>query len=306
MRAGGAAQNSVPFMSIPLPLGNLISALWTPSEGGKLRRDLLAPHVQWLHREGVTAVLALGSTGEFPHFEERERLEILGAVVEACGAMPVLANVSAVSPASARRMASEARRIGCAGVIILPPWYFKAGEDDLLEFFLHVADGTDLPVWLYNFPERTGNRFGPSVADRFAQRVRMGGLKHSGAEWELGRDFVAVGEARGFPVYIGAEPRALDGAAFGVAGLISGMANFIPRDLARLLGSDAEAAAVALRRVQAVGEALSAVPFPLDVAAGMEAAGWPQGEFKSKVSAGTMAAWRETVERLRPLVRGAA
>lgn len=275
---------------IPLPERGVFAALWTPTDvGGRLLETELQRHLAFLRQAGVAGVLALGSTGEFVHFSEAERAVLLERTVPLAAPLPVLANVSDVSPAVAGRLARVAESAGCGGVAVLPPWYFPLEQADQLEFFLRVADATDLPVFLYNFPERTGNRIALETIAAFADRARLAGVKQSGGEWEYHHELVALGRAKGFGVFTGSDTRFAEALALGCAGCISGLANFVPEPLVRVFaaqvaGSSTEAE---MHLLQRVGQACGRIKFPLDVAAGMQARGFATGPFKSAVSEAT-------------------
>lgn len=291
----------------PAPFGPLIAALWTPADdAGELLEGALRRHLAWIRAQPVTGLMPLGSTGEWPHFDETHRLQITAAVAAAGSPLPTLANASAVSPASARRMAAAAAGLGCAAVVMLPPSYFALNDDDLLEFFMRVADATTLPVWLYDFPARVGNRIRIDVAERLAQAARLEGVKLSGADEATHREFLAVGRDLGFAVYTGSDLRAREAMGWGCQGIISGLANFLTQPLAVLLDPTAspESVAAANLHLKQIAGILSDLQFPLDVAAGMEAAGFERGAFKSAVSAPTLAVFESVVQRLKNSLAG--
>lgn len=282
----------------------LVAALWIPTDAdGRILDGALRRQINFIKANRADAILALGSTGEFVHFSEVERARLLERIVELAGPVPVMANVSDVSPRVACRLAKVAEACGCAGIAVLPPWYFAVEQGDLLEFFLHVADATSLPTLLYNFPERTGNRIAIETIAAFTDRARMAGVKQSGAEFGYHRELVALGRARKFPVFTGADLRLPETLGLGCAGTISGLANLTP-DLLRALidahdaGRESEVAALA-GRIRRLGEIICQLPFPLDVSAGVLARGLEPGEHKSVVSLRTQARYDAVVAEMR-------
>jgi 4-hydroxy-tetrahydrodipicolinate synthase len=282
----------------------LVAALWIPTDAaGGVLDAALRRQIDFLKAHRADAILALGSTGEFVHFSELERARLLERVVELAGSIPVMANVSDVSPRVACRLAKVAETTGCAGIAVLPPWYFAVEQADLLAFFLQVADATSLPTLLYNFPERTGNRLALETIAAFTDRARMAGVKQSGAEFGYHRELIALGRARNFPVFTGADLRLPETLGLGCAGTISGLANLTP-DLLRGLfdahaaGNEAEVAALAVR-IKRVGEIICRLPFPLDVSAGVLARGLEPGVHKSIVSVSTQARYDAVVADIR-------
>ncbi|HTH46240.1 MAG TPA: dihydrodipicolinate synthase family protein [Candidatus Limnocylindria bacterium] len=293
---------------IPLPERGVFAALWTPTDvDGRLLEPELQRHLAFLEGAGVAGILALGSTGEFVHFSEAQRATLLERIGPMAAPLPVLANVSDVSPAVAGRLARVAKSAGCGAIAVLPPWYFPLEQADQLEFFLRVADATDLPVFLYNFPERTGNRIALETIAAFAQRARLAGVKQSGGEWDYHRDLIALGRAKGFGVFTGSDTRFAEALGLGCAGCISGLANFVPEPLVRVLAAHAngQAADTETDFLRRVGEACGRIKFPLDVAAGMQARGFVTGPFKSAVSQPTKAKYELCAGELAALLTGA-
>lgn len=282
----------------------IVAALWIPTDPeGRVLDGALARQIGFIRANGADAILALGSTGEFVHFSEADRAALLARVVELAAPLPVMANVSDVSPRVARRLAQLAEKVGCASIAVLPPWYFAVGQEDLLAFFLRVAEATTLPTLLYNFPERTGNRIALETIAAFTERAPMAGVKQSGAEFTYHQELIALGRQRNFPVFTGADLRLPETLGLGCAGTISGLANLTP-DLLRDLfqawtAGDADRVAVVDRRIKRVGEIICQLPFPIDVSAGVLARGLEPGAHKSVVSAATQQRYDRVAAEMR-------
>ncbi len=294
-------------MSEPIRRG-VVAALWTPTDAaGRLIETALADHLSFLGSAKVHGVLALGSTGEFVHLAEADRIHLLHKAVELGGGLPVLANVSDVSPAVACRIAKAAADAGCAGIAVLPPWYFPLSQDDQLEFFLRVADAADLPVCLYNFPERTGNRIALGTIAAFGARARLVAVKQSGAEWSYHQELIALGREKDFSVFTGAETRFAEALALGCSGCISGLANVLPEALVEVFAASVSGAdpSVPMSLLQRAGALCGSVNFPLDVAAAMRARGFEAGEPKQAISAETAVKCAQLTNDLRLLFQGA-
>src|SRR5215207_10078924 len=99
-------------MSLVTPSG-IFSAQWIPTDAhGRIDRPSLAAHIEFERRAGISGVLALGSTGEFPHFTMVERQAALATISELAAPLPVLANVSHISPRTAIDLGRHARSLG--------------------------------------------------------------------------------------------------------------------------------------------------------------------------------------------------
>jgi len=287
-------------------LNGVIVALWTPTDSaGRLLKPALRDHLQFLRERGVSALMPLGSTGEFVHLDLAARRELLAAVAELAPDMRRVANMSDISPRVVAELGRAARELGYAAVSILPPWYFHLEQADLLEFFLRAADAAQLPVALYNFPERTGHRLELETIAAFADRAPMAAIKQSGAEWDYHKALVALGREKGFVVLSGNDARLGDALALGCTGCVSGCANFVPETMHSFyqaaVGGDQAPVQSAAGRMRELIQLLGRVNFPLDVAAGMKARGLETGVPKQAVSAETQARFDALTADLRQL-----
>ena len=288
-------------------LSGIISALWTPTDGdGVVDDGLLQKQVAFVLNGGVSGILALGSTGEFPHLDIGEREALLQRVTELAAGRPVLANVSDVNPRNVRRLARAATAAGCAGIALLPPWYFSLSQADLTAFFLDAAGASTLPVYLYNFPERVGNRISLETVAAVARETRVAGVKQSGAEWGYHQELITLGRELGFSVLTGSDTRLDEALAMGCTGCISGLSNLCPELLVEVCtaqpAGDSARVAQLMGWLKRIGSACGAVPFPMDVAAGMRARGLNPGEPKQIVSPATHHGMAAVTAALTPLL----
>lgn len=282
----------------------LFPALWTPVDrSGQLMGEALADQVRFLRRAGADGLMVLGSTGEFPFLDLSVRREVLRRVAEAEPGWPMIANCSDVDPAKVAALGRHARDVGAAAVSLLPPWYFAAAPAEVVEFMVRGAEASDLPLLIYNYPERTGHRLAPETIARICDRVRVVGLKQSGAEFGYHRELGELAQRKGFTLITGADTRIAEAFAFGARGAVSGLANAVPEWMVAIFGAvkrgDAAAAAVEQAALVELAGMLSGLEFAVDVAAIMKARGRETGAFKQVLSAETLQRFESVVGRLR-------
>lgn len=228
----------------------------------------LAAHCRDLLARGCDGVAPFGTTGEGPSFTAAERIAATDALLKAGipGRRIVLGN-GATALGDAVDLARYAVASGLAGVLMLPPFFFKGVDDEgvyaaYAETIERVGDDR-LRVYLYNIPQISGVPVGHAAIDRLLARYPaiVAGIKDSSGDWAntegLLRRF-----SRRMAVLVGAEehvPRAL---AQGGRGTICGMANVIPEamravvDQAGTPGGDSLLDAVAR-----LAETILSVPF---------------------------------------------
>ena len=284
----------------------IYSAQWMPTDArGRLDRSGLAEHIEFERRAGISGVLALGSTGEFPHFTTEERKAALATVAELAAPLPVLANISDIRPSAAIDVGRHAKSLGIAAVALMPPPFFPVSQADMLAYFLHVADAVELPVMLYNFPELAGKRIEVDTVAAFADRAPMIAIKQSGGQFDYHRELIALGREKDFVVMSGSDTRLPEAFALGAAGCIGGLVNVVPEVMVHIdrvcrqgeSGDASPAAAV----MQDLGRIIDQLTFPLNVAAALQARGFDPGVPKSVVSPESRALYEKIVTELTAL-----
>jgi 4-hydroxy-tetrahydrodipicolinate synthase len=288
------------MMSSSVRPSGVLSAQWIPTDAqGRIDRPSLAAHIEFERRAGISGVLALGSTGEFPHFTLDERKEVLATLAELASPLAVLANISDIRPRAAIELGRHAGTLGVMSVALMPPMFFPVSQADMLAYFLHVSDAVGLPVMLYNFPELAGKRIELATIADFAERAPMIAIKQSGGQFDYHRDLIALGREKRFVVMSGADTRLPEAFELGAAGCIGGLVNVVPELMVQIdrvcrqrESGDATRAAEAMREL---GRVVDQLTFPLNVAAGIEARGFRPGVPKSIVSTASRALYDRIV-----------
>ncbi|HEV3469156.1 MAG TPA: dihydrodipicolinate synthase family protein [Pyrinomonadaceae bacterium] len=215
-------------------------------------RDNIA---RW-NRTGVSGYVALGSTGERVHLDERER----AAVVEAArAAVPEgLAFVVGVGEHGTRATVNEARRAARAGadaLLVITPHFYRGvmGGEALRAHFEAVADASPAPVILYNIPQNTGVALAPEVAARLSEHENVVGLKDSSGDVvNLMETIRLVGAARAdFVVTTGHAAVLYPALAAGAGGAILAAACAVPRLCVEIFEAVAAGDHERARRMQA-------------------------------------------------------
>ena len=131
---------------------------------------------------GLHGYLALGSNGENRSLDEHERLAVLDTVVRHRGeGQTVLAGATYDAQRPAERFLAAAGDLGADFGLVLAPGYFRKLMTDevLYRYFSSLADGSPLPVLLYNAPAFNGVTLSPQLVGRLAKHGNIVGLKDS-------------------------------------------------------------------------------------------------------------------------------
>lgn len=284
----------------------IIAALWTPTNAdGELDAAALKTNLAFLKSHGIQGILALGSTGEFLYLSPALRKEVIRSVIRFSDGLPVVANISDMRPAVVTELGRCAHEAGAAAVALLPPYYYRFAQADLVEWYVRANQTTGLPLFLYNFPERTGNRLSLETIDAISDRVPIAGIKQSGAEFSYHSPLVQLGRKKNFVVFTGSDTRIAEAMELGVCGCMGGLANGVPDLMVEVYRAVRMGTVEKLRasseRVTAVGQLVDQVEFPTSVAALIEARGFPAGHLKSVVSSDTRARFFRLKKDLRDL-----
>jgi 4-hydroxy-tetrahydrodipicolinate synthase len=291
-----------------LPTAGILVALWTPTDaGGRVVEAGLEANLAFLRGHGIHGLMVLGSTGEFVRLSLATRLEFIELVHRHAADLPAMVNISDVQPAAVTTLGQRARALGFPSVAMMSPWFYPLAQADLAEFFIRQATAVGLPLFLYNFPERTGNRIALETVATVADRVPLAGIKQSGGEFSYHRDLVELGRQKRFSVFTGADGRLAEAMAMGAVGLVSGLANAVPELTVAVFNAvqagEPAAVTAATARLAEVVKRVDTLEFPLNVAAAMKARGLFVGEPKSPVSAATQQRYDQLVGELRQLYR---
>ena len=161
------------------------NALVTPFDArGNIDEAAYRRNVELCVGYGLTGLVADGCTGEFwaQTMEERKRVFKI-AVDAAKGRVTVLGGAGAIRTSDAIELAEAAKAAGCDGVLMLPPWFVKPSEEDIIAHFEAISDAVDIPMMVYNIPSATGNPLTPELVSRLADIRCVVALKESSQDF---------------------------------------------------------------------------------------------------------------------------
>jgi 4-hydroxy-tetrahydrodipicolinate synthase len=215
------------------------TALVTPFQNdGSLDEQGLRNLVRWQVESGIRFLVPTGSTGEACALTEEEWFRVVRIVIEAAdGRVPVFVGCSHNTTRQAVERVQKLQTIaGVGGVLTANPYYTKPTQEGQYRHFRAIAEGTHLPVLIYNIPSRTGINLLPETTARLAEIPNIIGIKESSGNLQQITEVVNAVPRR-FRVFAGDDNLALPILSVGGAGLISVAANAIPAEMARIVQS---------------------------------------------------------------------
>jgi dihydrodipicolinate synthase/N-acetylneuraminate lyase len=218
--------------SLPKVLEGIVPPMVTPLTG----RDTLdiaglERLIEHILGGGVNGLFLLGTTGEAPDLSYRLRYELLErACRQVKGRVPVLVGITDTSFVESVRIAAKAADAGADGLVLAPPYYFPAGQLELLEYIERLVPELPLPLFLYNMPSHTKVFFEPQTVLAASQIKNIVGLKDSSANMVYFHKLRFMFEKRDdFTLLVGPEELLAETVLLGGHGGVSGGANLYPR-----------------------------------------------------------------------------
>lgn len=195
---------------------------------------------QWLLSEGADGLAIFGTTSEANSVGLSDRMRLTEGVIEAgVPASKLLPGTGTCALSDTVEMTKHAVSLGCGGVLVLPPFYYKNPSDDgLFASFAEVVErvgDSRLQLYLYHFPQMAGVGIPLSVIERLVKAYpdQIAGLKDSSGDWSNTEAVI-----RNFPTlhtFPSSEARAVDALKIGGAGCISASANINVRAIRALI-----------------------------------------------------------------------
>lgn len=211
-------------------------------------------HCKWLLANGV-GLAAFGTNSEANSLAAGERMELLDRLVES-GVDParLMPGTGTCALTESVRLTAHAVRLGCAGVLMLPPFYYKGVSDEGLyrafaEIIERVGDSR-LRVYLYHIPPVSQVPISLPLIERLLADYpgTIAGAKDSSGDWANTKAMLDRFAAQGFDVFAGSETFLLANLRHGGRGCISATANVNPAAIHALYAGWRNADADALQK----------------------------------------------------------
>src|SRR5438128_4343134 len=235
-------------------------------------------HCKWLLSQNCgLAVFGTNSEANSLSMEERAILldELVAAGVDPSRIMP---GTGCCSIMETVKLTAQAVEHGCAGVLMLPPFYYKdVGEEGLYRYFSEVVQRVGdarLKIYLYHIPPVAVVGITTGLVERLlaAYPNAIAGMKDSSGDWNNTKTFLDAFAETGFDVFVGSESFLLANMRNGGVGTISATANVNPAAIHKLYrqwntAGDADNADQQQSTLHAVREVFSSRKFPSTIAA---------------------------------------
>lgn len=258
-------------------------ALVTPFRDGEVDYQALQQAVDWQIAQGTPVLSPVGTTGESPTLSHDEHERVIVTVVErVAGRAKVMAGTGSNATAEAIRLTRFAARAGADGALLVAPYYNRPSQEGIHAHFARIAESVDLPLVLYNIPARTGRNVEPETIERLAKIGPIVAVKEASGSLDQVSDLVVRTD---LTILSGDDSLTLPMLAVGAEGVVSVVANLVPRDVIALLDAFGRGDLAEARRRHAAlfplcRDLLSLAPNPIPVKAALALLGRGNGELR--------------------------
>ena len=213
-----------------------IVAIVTPFSNGKVDEKKLRDLIEFQIKNGTSGIVPCGTTGESAtlSFEEHDRvIEI--TIEQAKKRVPVIAGTGSNSTEEAIMLTRHAEKAGADASLQVSPYYNRPTQRGLYEHFKAIANSVKIPIILYNIASRTGVNIEPETIAKLAQDCKniVGVKEASGSLDQMSR--VKLLCPSNFDLISGDDSLTLPVLGIGGTGIISVVANIVPKDVSDLV-----------------------------------------------------------------------
>jgi len=198
-------------------------------------------HCRWLLRSGCAGLAVFGTNSEANSLSVSEKKQLLEKLV-AGGVSPaqLMPGTGHCALTDSIELTRAAVEMGCAGVLMLPPFYYKGVSDEgLYRNFAEVIERVGderLQLYLYHIPPVSQVGISLGLIERLLSKYPgiVAGVKDSSGDWSNTKAMLDAFAKTGFDVFAGSETFLLDNMRHGGKGCITATGNINPGAIANV------------------------------------------------------------------------
>lgn len=267
------------------PIKGSIVALVTPfHEDGSVNFEKLKELLDWHIANSTDGILVLGTTGESSTMTHEEDDEVARVSISHVNhRVPIIVGAGSNCTQTAVEKAVRYADMGADALLMISPYYNKANRRGMVEHFRQVADVTSCPIILYNVPGRTGCSISEDVVAELSKHPNICGIKEaSGSITYAARIARYVNDD--FAMYSGNDDMITSMLSLGASGVISVLANVVPKQTHDIVASwhagDVKASRDGQLKYLNLVQALFSEVNPIPVKAAMNMMGMQVGGYR--------------------------
>ena len=280
-------------------------AIVTPmKENLEVNYDKLEELIEWQIDQGTDCIIIAGTTGESSTLTTEEHSEVIKAAVRFVNhRVPVVAGTGSNCTREAVYLSKEAEKAGVDGLLAVTPYYNKATQGGLIQYYTEIAEAVKVPVIMYNVPGRTGCNILPETAATLFKNVEnIVGIKEATGNVAQAAKTMYLTDGK-IDLYSGEDAIVVPLMAIGAAGVISVWSNVAPKDVhdmcAAYAAGDVKKAMEMQLKAQPLVDALFSEVNPIPVKKALNLMGKEVGSLRSPLTEMTPAAAEKLAEAMK-------
>ena len=157
----------------------IFPALLTPFAKGRIDETALRSLVEWNISQGVSGFYVCGSTGEAFLLTQDERKQVLEIVADQVDErVRIIAHIGAIATDLSLDLGRHASSItGVDAVSSIPPFYYNFSQEEVIKYYLDIANDLEFPLIPYNFPKLSGVTLSPDIVKKLRKNEHIIGVK---------------------------------------------------------------------------------------------------------------------------------
>ena len=219
-----------------IDLHGIFPPIPTPFVNGKIAYDELASNIETWSKTGLRGLVAMGSNGEYIYLSAEEKRKFVEKVVEMTpDDMLVIAGTGCESTRETIELTRDCAACGAHAALVVTPHYYGGRMNDtaLYAYFTAVADGSPIPILLYNVPKFTHINMTAGLVARLSRHPNIVGIKDStGNVIQLGE--IANKVDADFNLLVGTAGALFGALSLGCVGGVLALANVAPQICVRI------------------------------------------------------------------------
>ena len=276
-------------MAIFTGAGVAIVTPFNDDEERSINYDKLDALLDYHCNNGTDCIVICGTTGESATMTEEEHMQCVKFAIDRVkGRIPVIAGTGSNCTRTAIDMSKEASEYGADGLLLVTPYYNKATQAGLYEYYKAISDAVNIPIIMYNVPSRTGTNILPETAVKIAKEVKnVVAIKEASGNISQVAKLAALADGC-IDIYSGNDDQVLPILSLGGKGVISVWSNVAPKQVHDTVqsfmdGDIAKATKMQLEAIDLIGALFSEVN-PIPVKAAMSILGYKAGPMRAPLT----------------------
>jgi len=269
--------------------GSLVAMITPFTASGEVDEQGIRELVEFHIKNGTNGIVPCGTTGESPTLSPEEHKKVVEITIQAvAGRIPVIAGTGSNCTRESLDLTHHAKEAGADGALIITPYYNKPTQKGLYLHFKKIAEEVDIPIVIYNVPSRTGVNLLPETLAELAEIRNIVAVKEASGNLE---QMINIIELCGEKITLlsGDDKLLLPVLSIGGKGVISVVANIIPRDVAGMIkdfeeGNYEAARKAFLSKIYPLSNAMFYETNPIPVKTSAQLIGLPAGDLRLPLS----------------------